>query len=136
MLAGFRYPSLIRALTNSKFKQYQMQPSCLFRFSPSLCLCLVTSIMPDNIENVRSQFYCNNIPLLLQAWRRYDSDRSGYIESNELKVKYIHQTLQILIKPCRIIWAKCQQHSCSDSSAARSQRLCHSEKHAQCSKEY
>lgn len=25
---------------------------------------------------------------LLQAWRKYDSDRSGYIESNELKVKY------------------------------------------------
>lgn len=28
------------------------------------------------------------VTFLLQAWRRYDSDRSGYIESNELKVKY------------------------------------------------
>lgn len=28
------------------------------------------------------------ITFLLQAWRKYDSDRSGYIESNELKVKY------------------------------------------------
>eukprot|EP00064_Thunnus_orientalis_P016172 superscaffoldBa00003148_g16235 len=32
-----------------------------------------------------SESYCNNITLLLQAWRRYDTDRSGYIESNELK---------------------------------------------------
>lgn len=28
------------------------------------------------------------LTFLLQAWRKYDSDRSGYIESNELKVKY------------------------------------------------
>lgn len=34
-----------------------------------------------------SENYFNNITLLLQAWRKYDSDRSGYIESNELKVK-------------------------------------------------
>lgn len=28
------------------------------------------------------------LTFLLQAWRKYDSDRSGYIESNELKVKH------------------------------------------------
>lgn len=27
------------------------------------------------------------LTFLLQAWRKYDSDRSGYIEANELKVK-------------------------------------------------
>lgn len=26
----------------------------------------------------------------LQAWRRYDTDRSGYIEANELKVGCLH----------------------------------------------
>ena len=30
---------------------------------------------------------CLNVALVLQAWREYDSDRSGYIEANELKVK-------------------------------------------------
>ncbi|CAG5855297.1 unnamed protein product [Menidia menidia] len=29
--------------------------------------------------------FAGNKTLLLQAWRRYDTDRSGYIESNELK---------------------------------------------------
>lgn len=28
------------------------------------------------------------VTFLSQAWRKYDSDRSGYIESNELKVKH------------------------------------------------
>ena len=27
-----------------------------------------------------------------QAWRRYDTDRSGYIEANELKVRYKHKS--------------------------------------------
>ena len=51
---------------------------------------------PDNIQrkcvffctHVFSESCCNIIALLLQAWRRYDTDRSGYIESNELKVKH------------------------------------------------
>lgn len=28
----------------------------------------------------------NRLTFLLQAWRKYDTDRSGYIEANELKV--------------------------------------------------
>ena len=51
---------------------------------------------PDNIQrkcvffctHVFSESCCNIIALLLQAWRRYDTDRSGYIESNELKGKH------------------------------------------------
>lgn len=43
---------------------------------------------------MKSGVYFNTfITLLLQAWRRYDTDRSGYIEANELKVKHIFNTL-------------------------------------------
>lgn len=28
----------------------------------------------------------DRLAFLLQAWRKYDTDRSGYIEANELKV--------------------------------------------------
>ena len=30
----------------------------------------------------------------LQAWRKYDTDRSGYIEANELKVGRVLETVQ------------------------------------------
>lgn len=31
----------------------------------------------------------NRLAFSLQAWRKYDTDRSGYIEANELKVRLV-----------------------------------------------
>ncbi len=31
-----------------------------------------------------------------QAWRRYDTDRSGYIEANELKVGCLHGVIPVV----------------------------------------
>lgn len=33
--------------------------------------------------------FMNRLALPLQAWRKYDTDRSGYIEANELKVRWV-----------------------------------------------
>lgn len=44
------------------------------------------------------------VTFLLQAWRKYDSDRSGYIESNELKVKYEVQKCVTQNINVRLMW--------------------------------
>lgn len=50
----------------------------------------------------------------LQAWRKYDSDRSGYIESNELKVR-----LSVPLSAIKQInETRFKVHSCSDGCAA------------------
>lgn len=37
------------------------------------------------------------VTFLLQAWRKYDSDRSGYIESNELKVNMKYESVCVCV---------------------------------------
>lgn len=83
----------MQALTNSIFAQRQMTPlSSLFivreglPFVKSSVRILFVTVV--EVAHMFSESYCNNVALLSQAWRRYDTDRSGYIESNELKVKH------------------------------------------------
>lgn len=75
VLEGFRYQSLKRTLLNSIFAQ--CHKTLLFFFTVFFTLAVVKCDPCFLIMHAA----------LLQAWRRYDTDRSGYIESNELKVK-------------------------------------------------
>lgn len=60
---------------------------------PGAELCFNVSYMKQKsvsvVKMVRGHWF--TVTFLLQAWRKYDSDRSGYIESNELKVKRVFQ---------------------------------------------
>lgn len=57
---------------------------CLFKY---VNLILYRENLCVFLYSLLFESYCN-VTLLLQAWRKYDTDRSGYIESNELKVKH------------------------------------------------
>lgn len=46
------------------------------------------------------------VTFLLQAWRKYDSDRSGYIESNELKVK--RDVQKSLTWKVNVVWSRAE----------------------------
>lgn len=42
-------------------------------------------------ESTKFVFVCDFVMnLLLQIWREYDTDGSGYIEADELKVRYVN----------------------------------------------